>query len=391
MHRYWLAVLALSLCGRIAPAQATVSTATPLAKKVIEYGWDVPSPDYVRAHIREMEQRALDGIIFRLQGGGNVLEPAAWDEGKFAADFENVQQIAWEKFTDNFLILWAASEQDWFDDAQWQAIEHNVGIMGKAARLAKCVGICFDAEPYGKNPWAYSEAAHRAEKSFGEYETMARQRGRQFMQALEKEFPHPQILTFYQLGLFQEFCRPMAAEERAATLSQHGYALYPAFFNGMLEAASAETGFHDGNENAYYYREAQPYFEAYHRITQRALHLVDPALREKYRAQVRVGQALYIDQYFGLRSMKVLGDYLTPQEQPQWFEHNVYWALYTADQYVWCYSERMNWWTNTDVPAGAEEALVSARRKIAEGAGLGLNIKPFIDAGGQREEGKSAP
>ncbi len=50
----------------------------------------------------------------------------------------------------------------------------------------------------------------------------------------------------------------------------------------------------------------------------------------------------------------------------RFFEHNVYYALTTSDQYVWCYSERMNWWQD-QVPDGAEAAVQAARDAIAQG------------------------
>jgi hypothetical protein len=74
---------------------------------------------------------------------------------------------------------------------------------------------------------------------------------------------------------------------------------------------------------------------------------------------------------------------MTPEERAKWFEHNTYWALYTTDELVWCYSERMNWWKN-QVPPGLEEAITSARRKIAEGEPLGFNIEPTIESAEKR-------
>lgn len=380
--------LLLVLQTSIANADA-LPTPASLEKKIIEYGWDVPDAAYVREHIREMEARPFDGIIFRLRKGSNALQPTAWADADYAEDLQQCEQIAWEKFTDNFLILLAASDQDWFNDEHWSAIEHNVGITARAAKLAKCVGLCFDAEPYGTNPWSYKNTAHHDTKTFEEYQDIARRRGQQFIQAIEKEFPHPHLLSFYQLGLFSRLCQPMAPEERMSKLSEHDYALFPAFFNGMLEASTPETRFTDGNENAYYYTSSEPYFEAVHRIAHRARYLVDPALWLRYQQQVPAGQALYIDQYYGLRAIKVLGNYLTPEEQPKWFEHNVYWALYTTDKYVWCYSERMNWWSNKDVPKGAEEAIRSAHEKINAGKPLGIDIAPFIAAGQAREKGET--
>ncbi len=385
-------IVTIVLMGCCASAFAQAPASVPaLDKKLIEYGWDVPTPDFIRAHIKEMEQKPFDGLIFRLQGGSNVLDPAAWDEAKFAADFDNVAHIEWTTFTDNFVIMLAASNQDWFDDAQWTAIEHNTALVAKAAKLAKCVGICFDAEPYGQNPWSYRECAHKDTKSFDEYAAMARKRGAQFIQAVERELPAPQILTFFQLSLFGELCKPMKPEDRMAKLAGEGYALLPAFLNGMLDAASPGVRIHDGNENAYYYSNEHSYFDVYQLITQGGLYLIDPALWPKYRAQVQVAQALYIDQYFGMRTMKVLGNYMTPKEQPRWFEHNTYWALNTSDHYVWCYSERMNWWTNTTVPEGAEDAVRSARGKVAAGEPLGFDLRPIAEAAAKRERGETRP
>ena len=54
-----------------------------------------------------------------------------------------------------------------------------------------------------------------------------------------------------------------------------------------------------------------------------------------------------------------------------------------ADEYIWCYSERMNWW-KTQTPPGFEEAIVSARQKIAEGKLLGFDIDLIIAAAGKR-------
>ncbi len=354
-------------------------------KKLIEYGWDVPFPDFVRAHIREMEKRPFDGLIFKLHGGGKVLTPKPWTEAQFAKDYDDVRHIEWKRFTDNFVIMWAASDQDWFDDAHWQAIENNVRLVARAARLARCVGVCFDQEPYGTNPWHYPKTAHHKTKTFDEYQAVARRRGAQFVRAVESELPKPQILTFFQTSFLDSLLAPMDPKERAAKLTSHHYGLLPAFLNGMLDAAGPDTAIIDGNESAYYYTDRRQYFNAYHQIAQRALVLIDPALWNRYRTHVRVGQALYIDQYFGLRTRKVLGHYMAPEDQAKWFECNVYCALTTADRYVWCYSERMNWWKNTGIPAGCEQAIRSARAKHAAGQPAGIRLRDIVAAARERE------
>jgi len=128
------------------------------------------------------------------------------------------------------------------------------------------------------------------------------------------------------------------------------------------------------------------YVRAYHAMRQRARGLVPPELREKYERQVQAGQALYVDPNFALRQPKTeqyLSYRMMPEERARWFEHNTYWALYTTDEYVWCYSERMNWWKD-QTPPGLEAAIVSARQKIAEGKPLGFDLEPLIEAAGKR-------
>ena len=357
-------------------------------KKIIEYGWDVPSPAYIAEHIHDMEKRPFDGILFRLKVKGNVFEPAPLDEAEFAKDLEAIDRIRWEKFTDNFVMMYAASKQDWFDDDHWKAIEHNTELVTRAAKRAKCVGVCLDPEPYGANSWAYRDAPHRDTKSYADYEAVVRTRGAQFVRAIEREFPNAKILTFFHVSKYRQYCRPMPEDLRKAELAKATYALLPAFVEGMAQGSETNVEIIDGNEKAYYYTESREYLDLYHAVTQRARYLISPEAWPAYFAKVRMGQALYIDEYYGLRQKtKTLGNVMTPEEQAKWFEHNAYWALYTTDRYVWCYSERMNWWTNTDVPPGAEDAIRNARAAIDAGRPLSFDLTPIIEAAKAKDTG----
>ncbi len=349
-------------------------------KKIVEYGWDVPTPAFIAEHIRDMEKRPFDGLLFRLKANGMVLEPTPINEADLAEDLEAVDKIRWEKFTDNFVMMYAASTQDWFNDDHWKAIEHNTELVTRVARRAGCVGVCFDAEPYGTNPWAYRDAPHRDTKTYADYKAIVRKRGEQFVRAIEREFPDATILTFFHASIYRKFCRPMPENVRKEELEKTTYALLPAFVEGMLQGSQTDIRIVDGNEGAYYYTNSLEYFNLYHAVTQRARYLIPPDVWPAYYAKVRMGQALYIDQYYGMRKTeKTLGNYMTPEEQAKWFEHNIYWALYTTDRYVWCYSERMNWWTDTGVPPGAEEAIRNARAAIEAGEPLSFDLAPIIE------------
>ncbi len=348
---------------------AQVEHAGPPQKKLLEYGWDVPQPSYVAENIREMEKQPFDGLLMRVRGLGQVFNPVAHTREEYAAEFEALEQIEWDRFTDNFLMMYAASKMDWFSDEHWEIITGNVSLLSRGAEIGNCVGVCFDCEPYGENPWHYPSQPHADEKSFSEFQAKVRERGAQFMDAVEAEMSEPVIHTFFltTLGGVRNAATAETAEERDEVLRDYHYGLYPAFVNGMLDAMDPATLLNDGNEPAYYYHKPDQYLNVYHYIKQGALGAIAPENHRTYRGQVLASQALYVDQVFGLRDRKLPSEYMTPEERAQWFEHNVYWALKTADRYVWCYSERMNWWTGKDIPEGLPEAIRGARAKLEAG------------------------
>ncbi len=358
--------LVLALIALVAGAcLAQVEFAGPPQKKLLEYGWDVPRPSFVADHIGEMEQRPFDGLLMRIPEIGQIFVPVKHEIPP--AEQAALERIEWGSFTDNFLMMYAASQMDWFSDSDWEAVLHNITEVARAARIGRCVGVCFDCEPYGNNPWHYPSQAHADEYSFGQYEAKVRERGAQFVDAIEAEMEAPVIHTFFltTLGGIRNAARAESAAEREEILRDYSYGLYAAFVNGMLDAMDPDTVLTDGNEPAYYYHDRDQYFSIYHYIKQTALGAVAPENWRTYRGQVQVAQALYVDQLFGLRAGKFEANYMTPEERAQWFEHNTYWALTTSDRYVWLYSEKMNWWTDTDIPPGLEQAVINARARLA--------------------------
>jgi hypothetical protein len=352
-----------------------------LHKKLIEYGWDVPTPDFVKQNVLPMESRPFDGVVMNLKAGRKVFLHKPYNSKEFTQDLENLQTTTFSKFTDNFVLMSATIDEgwDWFEESDWKAAEQNVHLFAQTARVGRCVGIAFDPEPYGVNPWIYSNLPRAKEKSFEEYWQQVRKRGAQFIQALQQELPNVKVLSFFQLSYLPKLLDEPDSGKRMRQLSTEYYGLLPAFLNGMLDAAQPNTVIVDGNENAYFYAAQKPFSQGYNLIRQKALALIEPKNRQKYALQVQAGQALYIDQLFALRQPQksYLSYYLTPQERAKWLEHNTYYALLTADEYVWCYSEKMNWWANK-VPDGAEKAIQLAREKIEKGKHLGFNIKKMI-------------
>jgi hypothetical protein len=357
-------------------------------KKIIEYGWDVPYPDFVRDNIREMEKRPFEGIIFRTKGFDHVFDVRPWNKADLQPQLDTLAQIKWGKFTDNMLTLYAANKwnMDWYNDEHWRVITENMKLFSLAVQTSSCVGVCFDPEPYGENPWAYPGSYK--DKSFAEVADQVRRRGQQFMAALQEHKPELKVLSFFLMALFQNVVDEPDPNVRAQRLQRNSYALLPAFVIGMLEGASPGTILIDGNESAYYHESPLEFYKDYHLMRQRGQALIPEPLRKKYNTNVQAGMALYIDQTLAKRTdRKITSNFLSPDQQLKFFEHNVYYALTASDEYIWCYSERMNWWLppekagpNGALPPGVEEALVSARQKYDAGKPLGYDIGEMIEA-----------
>ncbi|HEY0074639.1 MAG TPA: hypothetical protein VGB77_11090 [Abditibacteriaceae bacterium] len=374
-------------------------------KKIIEFGWHSPSPSYLRDNIREIEKRPFDGVaIFPPEevGGGFVFDVEKWSKTTAKARESQLQLLKAipksETLTHNFLVVRATSTMNWHSDADWQKVEENLRFCAQAAKAGHCKGILWDAEPYGKiNPWRLSEQPplNGEKPSLENYGPLVRKRGAQFMRALQESMPGLTILSLRELSDFHKgspFTHPLFPMRDAAQaqkeLAAAWYSLRPAFINGMLDAIAPNVTLIDGNEDAYFYTSRLEYYGAYQALRHEAAALIAPENRQKYAAQFKIGHAVSLD-YCAGRWADALGPFpryltkqaleLTPEERARWFEHNVYYALTTADEYVWCYSEEMDWWKGQNIPPGFEEAIRLARRKQQNGEPLGFAVETMLE------------
>lgn len=362
---------------------SALNLTTSPAKKLLEYGWDVPSPQFLRDNLKTMQSQPFDGIIFRLADhGGEVFDVSKWDEAKLRPQLKTLSGLPWGRFTDNFLTLYAASTMDWTSESDWQRVLAHVRFAARAAKIAGCKGIMFDPEPYGNNPWNYVEQKHAATMSYDAYQALTRRRGRQFMMAIQSEMPGVKILMLHGLTLLLHSNSDADPVKREAALKSHPYALMIGFTNGMLDVADPNAQIIDGNEApSYYYQSTAPFFQSYHEMRQTAKLLVSKEDQAKYDRNGRASQALYVDYVFNTRPDIMKNSpaiYMTPQQRAQWFEHNTYYALQASDEYAWLYSEKMNWWTNTGLPEGIRQAVINARDKVRTGQKLDFDIDALM-------------
>ncbi len=365
-------------------------------KKLIEYGWDVPNPSFFRQHVKQMEQRPFDGVIIKLNVGEEVFKKTPYPDTMFTQDQKDLAVTKSSQLTHNFVIMWSGMEEgwDWFNDADWAAAEKNIRNFAKTAKAGRFRGVAFDPEPYSYTPWDYKVQHQHHNKTFKAYQQQVRKRGTQFMRVVQATQPRAEILTLGSLSwmkdLLAETTDPAKLQQQ---LVNHDYGLWPAFINGMLDAIQSDSVIIDGDEGAYYFYRAA-WFEDIRKVIRKdALALVDPVNRMKYDNQVKIGQAVYTDllldlfkkpanqndpiiNWYGVR----MPHFLSPDNRLRLLEYNIYHGLRTADQYVWIYSENMDWWQN-GIPKGAEDTIRRAKVKIQKGEPLGFNIDPATENG----------
>jgi hypothetical protein len=402
----------LFLLGQAVDAQSV----HPLPRrKLIEFGWNSPTPAVLRDRIAEIEETPFEGVTVRLPddaGGGFIFDvkklAAVKDEDREreARILESLPRST--KLADNFLVLHGTSTMAWFDDDDWAKSEGYLRWCARVAKTGGCRGVIWDAEPYnGINLWHYPSIAASDKRSFAEFYRQVRKRGAQFIRALQEEFPGITIISLRQISDFQEGSpfsvgllpvHDLVAAEKQ--LAESHWGLHAAFTNGILDGIASGVRFVDGNEEGYFYTSPLHYYRAYHTLRHEALALVAPENHAKYAAQFTVGHAVSLDYPAGNWAEKISSfpDYLrkqalelTPEQRAQWFEHNVYHALRTADEYVWIYTEDLNWWDNRNIPAGFAEALASARRKHDQGIPLGFAMETTLLEAQKRIKAKSQP
>ncbi|MCK5804441.1 MAG: hypothetical protein KAI66_16505 [Lentisphaeria bacterium] len=364
-NRLFIGDMMMKYSSRIAAALLAIALAMPTLltgqdaprpqKKLIATGWDkVDSARLVR-NIREMETRPFGGVFMAMSGTRedgrtcqlrNVQTRDPWKREWFAKQLQELRGVELRTFTDNFLSIGAnPGNVDWFDDEGWENVVEHWAIAAWLAKQGRFRGLLFDPEPYHK-PYAqfrHSAQEQAAAHTFEQYAAKARERGRQVMSAMAREFP--------DLTLFCYFMNSANAAAARAKKPQHvlrggHYGLYPAFIDGWLDAAPATITFVDGCESAYRYSSRLQYLASSVAIKGICQRLVASENRAKYRAQVQVSFGIYLDAYWNPENTKWerwrvdCGD-AAPVEK---LLDNVSAALESCDEYVWIYGEKFRWW-----------------------------------------------
>ena len=267
-------------------------------KKLIDFSQHSPYIQYYKDNIAGYEKGPFDGITLRIKkeaGNGDIFMVDNWAKVTTDVKEEELKLASSLKaspvLTDNLLVLFGASQMDWFSDEDWAKTEDHIRYALRVARAAGCKGILWDPEPYkpGKNPWKYSDQEKISVHSFEEYYTQVRKRGAQFIKVLQTEFPGIIIFSLRELSDFQEgspFSSPMFPvkdkQEVITTMKEAWWGLHIPFYVGIMEAINPETTFIDGNEEAYYYTSALEFYKVRSTLMDDAKALIPNELWSKH-------------------------------------------------------------------------------------------------------------
>jgi hypothetical protein len=353
----WIGLLvALAVC----PSFANVQN-----KKLIEYGWDCPDTAYVRAHVQEIEKVPIDGIVIKVMNakpvdpdtmGWTAFSKLRFKPSDYQHAIDDLKATKFTSLTDNFIQIVSSEGVDWFDP-EWSTVAYNSACLAKVAKEGGCKGIMFDPEMYGQlRPYSYNKnSGHTLEES----RAKARERGREFIRAINKEFPDITLLCLFGPSLpYLETGGDPAGFEGAANI------LLAAFYDGICEAATSRTTVVDGYEFSYGYRRAAQFVKA------RKIILEDSQKvslnTEAFKKHIRAGFGIWADwdsYHLGWHPEDFSKNYFTP--------NGLRWALNQAleksDRYVWVYSERLRFWDGATSP----QEYLDAMRLAKEGPGPG--------------------
>ena len=335
---------------------------TPMPKRLVLAGTDSPTTGQYQRDAGFLDDSPFCGTRIEFDGFGvtdnvngcpfrEAHSNSRWERKWFEKGIDRLRTTKSDKRSQSFLSITAnPGNVDWFDDAGWKQIVDHWRIAAWVAKEGGLRGILFDPEPYRK-PFAqfrYNRQENRARYTFDEYRIQARKRGQQIIEAVQGEYPDITIMTMFAhsyTSLSSPWQGPSSriSSVKRNPLALHSYGLYPAFIDGWLDKCGPQIKFVDGCEMSYYFTTEAEFHAAYVAMKRTALDVVAPENRQKYRAQVQAGFAIYTDVYIGKDGNR-FSLQLPPKKALQQLQNNVRWALRNTDEYVWVYGESGSWW-----------------------------------------------
>lgn len=245
-------------------------------------------------------------------------------------------------------------------DAEYSTVVNNFKVVAQAAKEAGFTGLMLDQEEYqwpNYTVWDSNKVKYASSKTREEYKDQMYLRGKEIITAVNSVFPNIKIINFYC------FTPPNKPNES-------DYRLYIPFCDGLIAGADSGTKIIEATEDAYPWKEVSDFVNGKRRIESEAKLLSRNPL--KLNTNFEIGYGIWMD--FG-------SSYCPPQSgcwqqnvesgnlhlnswTPADWQKVVTNALNYSDSYVWVYSERLDWWTNMNLPQAYVDATKAARNAI---------------------------
>jgi hypothetical protein len=342
----------------------------PPAKKLIEFGWDEPDTSFLVRHRAQIEASPFDGCVFHAvarTSAGKVenFTWLGWGRRAFSRDelksaFDDLGSIAWTEPRHDFLRFnLTPADIDWFDDHQ--AALGNARLAAQLACAGRCAGILLDTEPYQGKLFDYRKQREISRRGPAEYATAAKRRGALLMTAFQEGFPGLTVFLTFGHSLVW---RQSGGGKKPLTDSADG--LLVPFIDGMIEAAKPPARLVDGHEMSYGYRDPAEFVDAREKMKVHAATL--SADRARYNRFVSAAFGIWLDydwQKKGWKPTDPDANYFSPAR----LETSLRAGLEQSDEFVWIYSEKPRWWSDTGATVDLSPAYTETVRRVRRALG----------------------
>jgi hypothetical protein len=345
-------------------AVASPAAQTTPRSSLLYCGWfgnTTPTPAFIANNKAFLETQPFNGLVAYLRNDATGLNAttktttttrlSATDLATLLAPMRNT---TFSQLRENFGLIQGTTPPDFFDD--WSIPVANFGAVARALKDAGLKGVVFDNEQYFSKWGNYPTGCKYIGRTLAEYQTQARLRGRQVMEAMIAQFPEIAVLTLHG---------PYVSEPRVPTpLFPVWYTdneLFGPFFVGMMEGQSGSSVSIDGGE-LYHLRSADEFKRSYdwRKFTMPSdafnCAFIPPALRPSWPGKSSICFGVY-DRPFGGAGM-----------DPTIARTTLTNALKQADRYVWFYTEGPTFLRPASA-GGASSTWVAAVRQALADAG----------------------
>jgi hypothetical protein len=319
--------------------------------------------------------RPFDGIIFKANwplkypmGSDGIIEHGIFYPNTILPDsmgFDDLTKINWgNNLTDNFLWSWVGIDPiDWYDSVVWKKIIANARLISLQMVASKAKGLFFDTEDYSPvpTPWTYTPAL-AAGHTFAEVSLKVRQRGKEFIEALQY---YKDDVKLMGSALWMQAV--WSAAGNINNLSTSTYGLLKAFSDGLLDGASGKSKIIEGNEISYAWANTINWITYYDVVTKQ-YPFMDASLLAKSKTHYQVGASTWYEGVVG-NPPPTNNDIAAKK-----LEHNIFQSLFNSDEYGLFYSEQLQPWTVNPIPEPYNSSFINAKAKITNNQALGFTV-----------------